>query len=84
MKLMIDVSGSFSPKTNDIIVYDSVKGWKVINKAVYEATIDKKLAKLEKLVNEKEEILNNKIKELDNKIEKAKLSIVNLANLMEE
>jgi len=84
MKLMIDVSKSFSPRNNDIFVYDTVKGWKVVNKCVYEATIDKKLVKLEQLVNEKEAVLNNKIKELDGKIEKAKVSIVKLANLMEE
>ena len=84
MKLILDVSKTFNPKTNDIIVYDSIKGWRTVNKNVYEAKADKKIAELYKSLAEKEKELKLLNKELDEKIEKVKLSIVNLTKIIME
>lgn len=84
MKLILDVSKTFNPKTNDIIVYDSIKGWRMVNKNVYEARTDKKIAELYKSLAEKEKELKLLNKELDKKIEKVKLSIVNLTKIIME
>ena len=85
MKVILDVVDTFSPKENDIIVYDSkLKCWRTINKSVYESNIGVELSKIREDIDTREKNLKEIISELDKKIELAKESIRDLVEVIEE